>query len=286
MFANFRFSITRKRFLNLTKRVNEKSVIKLNGDIFLSGSDQIWGGIGTKKYDLNYFLKFTNSKNKIAYSSSFGHTNLDYIDQEVIAALKDFKFIGVREQSGVDFLKSIGIESELVLDPVFLYDKKYYLNIIKQTRDMKKDYILVYQLHKNPEFKNYLKTLSLKYKLPVYRVYPNSLHGIKYGKMKATKNPFRFLGYINNAKFIVTDSFHCTSFSVILNKPFVSINPGKTNTRIESLLNCLNIKDRLIDFDDTNTISQPIDYEEVNVRLDVLKKDSILFLTKELMSIK
>ena len=281
-YSQINFSILRNKYLNLTKKVVENNIHKLNADIFLSGSDQIWGGIGTRKYDINYFLQFSNSENKIAYSSSFGHTNFESIDQRIISALKEYKMIGAREQSGVDFLKTIGIDSKLVLDPVFLFDKKFYLKKIIETKKMKKDYILVYQIHKNSSFDKYVCEISRKFELPIFRIHNNPFQIIRPGKLKCTQNPFRFLGYLYNARYIITDSFHCVSFSVIFNKQFVSISPGETNTRIESLLNCLNIRERLIDFSDTETLSLPINYKKVNSRLDILKKDSVEFFKNEL----
>lgn len=276
------FSKLRFKYLNLTKKVNYKNIGKLEANIFLSGSDQIWGRIGTKNYDLNYFLSFTNSKNKFAYASSFGHNDLNEIDSHVLESLRKYKKIGVREKSAVDFLKSVDIDSKLVLDPVFLFDKEYYFKKILFTKDMRKDYILVYQIHKNIFFDEYVKKLSNELKLPIYRVHNNPSRIFKQGRLKNTQNPFKFLGYIYNAKYIITDSFHCTSFSVIFNKQFVSINPGKTSTRIASLLNSLGISERLIDCNDKNTISLPIDYQKVNLKLSTLKNDSISFLKEEL----
>lgn len=83
----------------------------------------------------------------------------------------------------------------------------------------------------------------------------------------------KWLKYIYNADFVVTDSFHGVAFSINFNKQFVAINNiERGSTRFVNLLTLLNIKDRLIDNFDLNCIERKINYAEVN-RLLALEKE-------------
>ena len=44
-------------------------------DIYITGSDQVWGPIENGSYDSSYCLSFTKKK-KIAYGASFGHIKM------------------------------------------------------------------------------------------------------------------------------------------------------------------------------------------------------------------
>jgi len=279
------FQRIRTEYLKLSPICDETNIGKIDGDIFLAGSDQLWGEIGTKAYDLNYFLSFANSSNKFAYSASIGKiAPNESFDKNVKKELSQFRKIGVREKSAVDYLAQIGLHSSLVLDPTFLYSKDYYSSKIKFNRSMRREYILVYQLHDIPGFSDYLKKISKAYKLPVYRVHVSPLHVLKFGKIRSTQNPFEFLGYVANAKYVITDSFHCTVFNIIFQKQFVCINPGSTSTRITNILNVFDLQNRMVDFNDIATLKYKISYKKVNEKLDILRNQSIKFLKEELDS--
>ena len=64
--------------------------------------------------------------------------------------------------------------------------------------------------------------------------------------------PSDFIGLIEKADFVITNSFHGTVFSVNFHIPFYSIiKPGKdNNSRLQSILNKLKMTDRLITIGD------------------------------------
>ena len=84
---------------------------------------------------------------------------------------------------------------------------------------------------------------------------------------------------INNAKFIITDSFHGTTFSVIFNKPFYSVSPGANVNRISSLLTMLDLKSRIIHKEENiKNINLDLDFSEANNRLMILINKSKEYL--------
>ena len=92
---------------------------------------------------------------------------------------------------------------------------------------------------------------------------------------------------IQRAKFVVTDSFHGTVFSILFNKPFISIGNSKRGlARFQSLLGRFGLEDRLVqdvEFDDLlETMRRPIDYILVNSIIREERSKSIDFLIKAL----
>ena len=88
------------------------------------------------------------------------------------------------------------------------------------------------------------------------------------------------------AKYVVCDSFHGMVFSIIFNKPFIVLkNRNRGMTRFLSLLNRLNLQDRLIEEtseDYINIIDTPIDWKKVNELITQMREVSINYLKKAL----
>lgn len=279
-FMDKKFKKYRKEFYtNLTPIYGSNEELKKNtpiADIYCSGSDQIWGKNGGYELDKAYFLDFVPEGARcISYAASIGLTELNEKDnKDLVELLKKYEKITVREESAIQLLKNNNINSQLVLDPTLLLDKKEWEKVV-DTRKINKKYILIYQLHSNKKFEEYAKKLSKKLNLPLIRVTPSLNQLTKIGKLVYLPTPGMFLNYIKNAEFIITDSFHGTVFSIIFNKRFIDINPGKTSTRIESILKLLGIESRLLkSYDDFSLIDQSIDWEKVNNKIKIEREKS------------
>lgn len=84
---------------------------------------------------------------------------------------------------------------------------------------------------------------------------------------------------------VITDSFHGTAFSILFNKPFWVIgNARRGNTRMESLLRMFNIENRLICTKESASVNwdEPIDWNDVNTRLNIWRRKSLSFLSDAL----
>lgn len=268
---------------NKTEEYNSLEGLTANppkGDVYCSGSDQLWGSIGSSEYDPAYFLNFVPSDKKcISYASSFGS---DVVNKNLICNLPmllgNYKHISVREKSAQDILNGANIDSKLVLDPTFLIDRQRWINVFK-LKKRKEKYILVYQLHNNKNFDNYVKKLSATKQLKIHRITSTLYNITKKGKIHYLPKASGFLELIYNAEYIVTDSFHGTVFSIIFNKTFLSVNPGVTSTRIECLLQLFNIKDRLLkNYNDLDNIDYNINWNSVNKLVYDLREQSIDWL--------
>ena len=95
-------------------------------------------------------------------------------------------------------------------------------------------------------------------------------------------SPLTFLSAIKNATGILATSFHAVAFSILFKKQFYALKTtdGK-DIRYINLLDVLGIPQRVIELDELLTINDsPIDYRNVDERLDRLRTESIEYLKK------
>lgn len=277
LIAEKKFSCMRSKFLNLTQRcTNIDDLSKLNADIFMTGSDQVWGPVITGKYDPAYFLSFVKETKKIAYAASFGRTEFNETTiEEYKSMLKDYDSITVREDSAVKLLNNLNIDCKgQVLDPTLLLTSEEWSNYITKNNPIKGNYVLVYQLHNNPVLNNYAIKFAKHVGLPLYRVSP-SLHQFKRGgKFLYLPDLGEFLSYIKNCTYFITDSFHGTAFAINFNKQFIEILPNnKTGSRNQSILRLTSLEKRIVtDYNDFSICDEVIDYNYVN---NIIEKERI-----------
>lgn len=237
-------------------------------DLYIAGSDQIWNTKFINGTDPSYYCDFVGDKNKcISYAASFATSEIDSEWKEFIKEkLNNFRAISVREKTGVDLAKSLGYEATAVLDPVFLLDRKDWESLCR--REHKGRYLIVYDFLRNdPRIKETCEQIAKVKNLKIY-----SLNDGGYTPW-ADKNicdagPIEFLEWINNAEFIVSNSFHATAFSVLFNKDFYTfpLTGYNNSSRMEDLLGLLGIANRLLQ-DVKCDIEFTIDYSKVNEKL-------------------
>jgi hypothetical protein len=126
-----------KKYVKL-KEINSFSELKENDyDILMVNSDQTWSR-NRKLPIFDYgFLNFSNKWKipKFIYGASMGTDYWQFsrkFDMKAKNLLKNFTGISVREKGIVKLAKKhLGIKPLFVLDPTFLINKNYYLEIIK-----------------------------------------------------------------------------------------------------------------------------------------------------------
>lgn len=247
-------------------------------DYYLTGSDQVWNSGWSGEIDRCFFWDFDKitNKKKIAYSASFGKLKLDDCEEgEIRKLLKKYDKISLRENSGVNICNDLGIENTIaVLDPTLLLTGDEWRKISSEKHKNEK-YILVYNLNRNKKIDKYAKKLSKKTGLRVkYLSY--QLHEFyKFGKMYCNPPIEEFLDLIDNATYIITDSFHAAAFSLNFNKEFIIVYPEKYSTRLQSILELLDLENRVAkDENDMSVITQTIDYSKVNKKIAEERKKS------------
>ena len=281
-YAELRFDNMRRKYLSLTPKYHTSQELEnLHADIFLTGSDQVWGPIVNGTYDSAYFLSFVNKSVKVRYAASFRRDVFDLSTQvQYKEMLSSYKGITVREDSAVKLLHELNIDClGQVLDPTLLLSKKRWCKLldIDETLPSGKPYILVYQIHNDRNLSNYAIRLSQNKNIRLVRVNPFFHQITRGGYFICCPELKDFISLIMNATYIVTDSFHGTCFSIIFNKQFVEILPNnKTGTRNMSLLQLFDLSSRVVSkYSDFSIVDHNIQYDNVNKLLEYARIDSL-----------
>ena len=281
--AGKRFEKERSQYLNLTRKyTNHEQLLhdKPLADVYMTGSDQVWGPVENGTYDSAYCLSFTGEEEKrIAYAASFGRTEMSDSTAKFFEKwLSRYRHIGVREDSAVGLLNEMCIDSVQVLDPTLLLDAAFWSAMAKPIQEKK--YVLIYQLHNDERLGAYASRVAKSLGLPLIRV-SASFHQInREGKLIWCPSMGEFLSYIKNAACLITDSFHGTAFAINFNTAFVEVLPNnKTGTRNVSILKMTGLSDRILREDgNTRLAEQKIDYARVNHVLAEKRKESLELL--------
>lgn len=282
-----RFNAFRNQ-MQLTQRYYEKNELYLNPpefDVYIVGSDQMWNC--ERNFDSFMFLDFVNGKRKISYAPSFGTKS---IPEEYSAKLKKhlsaFQSISVRENDGVNIIKNAtGLKATQVLDPTFLLSKDDWSQLAAKPQ-FNGDYILVYGFSKSIEFVQLIKSVKERYKMPVVAIAIGIHFPFDVDNSLKNVGPLEFLALFRDAKVICTDSFHGLAFSIHFRKPFFTIPHPTRNSRLENLLNLLNLKKRQfknpLTILDLHEDELPIDYLSLEVSIKENVAESLFFLGKNL----
>ena len=112
---------------------------------------------------------------------------------------------------------------------------------------------------------------------------PNDLKSGSIGKLKTNVGPEEWLGYIKNAEYVVTNSFHGTVFSILFNKKFFSEVSAKVNpstSRLKSLLRMFDLENRTIEQFTEETMKEELDSTAIDSVLTVQRKQAHTFFEK------
>lgn len=267
--------------LKLSPPINNKE-IPSNYDIYVMGSDQIWNPKITNGFDDIYFGQFLFTKQNqkyITYAASMEAKCLSHQEVEFYKnRLKNFDAISVREKILAELLQPLCTSTiQSVIDPTLLVNSNIWNNIIQEPKIKKKKYVLVYQVRYNQNTIKIARNIAKQIGGVVIEV-SSSISLKKIIKSKQAVSPEEFLGYIKNAAFVITTSFHGTAFSIIFKRPFycIQLNDGN-DTRSSSLLNSLGLSDRMISINE-NPKPDSIKYENVYKLLNNIRKQSFSFL--------
>lgn len=239
-----------RKYLNLTNSVKTYDDFhKLNKycSTFVAGSDQIWNyntmtshhGQVTKGVYLLDFVK--PLAKKITYAPSFGSGfyEQDYLHKEMFRHyLHQFNSISVREFEGKNILKNyFDVDSEQLIDGAFHIPKEKLEELTEPYKTDEK-YIAYYTLPHIQHYKSQLeqaKVISDKLGVP--------LKVFEYNQKTSVE---KWLAFIKNSQFVISNSYHSMVFAIIFNIPFVQIISAKSQCRFETLYKILGITDNSI----------------------------------------
>ena len=184
-------------------------------------------------------------------------------------------------------------DAEVVCDPTLLLNKEEWGNIAKRSIfQTSKQYLLVYIVgyayNPYPQIYNYIKRVNDKLNLPIILI--NTKIGPLKGKYKVINvpniGPNEFLYLIQNASFIITDSFHGTAFALNFNRRFISCVKSKNggDSRIIDLLKNVGAEKRAMAYDKHDEIPYDNLTNDNTLLLELYRDKSIRYLNDILVN--
>ena len=163
------------------------------------------------------------------------------------------------------------------------WTKEQYHELVKAPKN--KNYVFLYLREESPKLEKFAHDLAHRYGLSVIKVLRNWRCNNR-GTTMHSVGPQQWLGYMENANYVVTNSFHGICFSLTFEKEFyVDLLKGVssyTNTRLKNALEQFELADRGIDFiNDLNELKK-IDYSKVNKIKEERKEYSLNYLKNAL----
>lgn len=206
--------------------------------------------------------------NCFAYAGCFGPTTLRFIQEKhavefVKGGIQRFSQISVRDENSRKIIHELsGVLPEQVCDPVILYrfseEKKQF------KRPMQEKYLFVYAYDNNMNDEGEVTSILRYAKENSLKVVTAGFYH-KWCDRSVNVDPLELLCWISFAECVVTDTFHGTVMSMIMNTPFATKIRGNRN-KLGFLLeeyNCLNRE--ITDFKNLGSVlDTTMSFDEVN----------------------
>lgn len=240
-------------------------------DCYICATDVIWKWNPNNGFDKGFLLacKCMEGKHKIAYAASRGATTYTPEQgEEFQSYLDDIDHISVREKSLQEYCQTLTDKKVThVLDPVFLQNRKFYEDLAIDPPSS--GYVLLYTvMEKNKSLVTTAVNFALEHGLQIIEL-SEDLEDRKIPKGTTHEVIYdigieEWLGYMKNAAYIFTNSFHACCFSIIFQKEFLA---GKrAGDKIDSVLSMMELSDRRIgsEYEDGKFDPAPIQWDKVN----------------------
>lgn len=245
-----RFEKFSDKYLDLGEKVNVHSLPENLGsayDYFVTGSDQVWHNWTDTVEELKFFfLQFANPHKRLCISPSFGFNQVpDSYEKYYKDGLSEFSHLSCREESGVDLIEKLtGKSAQLLIDPTMMLTKQDWEKIAKKPKTaISENYLLVYLLgNESARTREIIKEIALSNQLQVVDVLDKNTDFY-------LSTPDEFLGLLQSANLVCTDSFHGCVFSILFEKQFICFERNGSNAenmenRLKTLLKKYHLEHR------------------------------------------
>lgn len=264
-------------------------------DCYVCVTDVIWQSIAKFTFDRGFLLgsKAFEGKSKISYAASRGNGK-DFNEKEsdlFSTYLGDIDSISIRERDFAEYIEeNFGVTPEIVIDPVLLHDKEFWQGVTVPPKEEK--YVLLYYVM---EQSTDTIAKAVEYaKLHDLTLVELSDRPFKYGKVtdpdvkhiaRYDVGPDEWLGYIESAECVLTNSFHGCCFSVMFERPFFV---GKRNgQKVPNFLATFDLSDRQFTPDmSVADFPETIDYSGTARALRKYRRQSEKFILGSLKAAK
>lgn len=260
---------------------SEEGLEKLEIDYWICGSDQIWNTELTRGFNKGFFLDFKTNGKKISYAVSMGIPELpkEY-EEDFKRCINKLDYISVREEMLKKYAERFTDKPVVkTVDPILLLNQEDYDSLTSENQYG--EYILIYALGPDERLTKIAKRLANKQNIKIIELNDKKQENY-FCEQISNAGPDEFLTLIKNAKAVITNSFHITVFSIIFKKEFYTITRFNRNSRMENILDIVDMRDRLIDKIEEFEYVKEQDYKKAYDRLEKEKEFSRDFLRKAL----
>lgn len=252
-------------------------------DYYVVGSDQVWST------DLpEYFLpEIVNKVRCIAYAASVGlETDYPKLNRAMLQEyIPKFTHVSVREYGHAMFIEEIcGRKCKCLLDPVLLLDAAEYEEIKPDICLRKGKFIFFFWIKHDREYMHgveFVNRLSRLLDVPI-------VHSLNFapdymfcndGGCMQFESIQNFLWYVNNAEYVVTNSYHATLFAIQFRIPFYSFVVKKMGQRIDTLCKRLAINDRVVEgYLPIDQVSRIVNFDLIHEQIHEQRRESLSYL--------
>lgn len=275
----------------VSERVSRWNVPNGKFDAYICGSDQIWSALKLPICS-KLFLNGVSPNRKIAYAPSMGLDTLPtYYIKKVRKYISDFKYLSVREKAAKHaIIENFGIDARQVLDPTMLVGRDVWDSMLafEGKKTPKKEYIFCYFLGEfSDETVRCINDIAKGYEVIILPYEEDSIK-VQNGNYQLA-DPLDFVNLIKYARYVLTDSFHGSVFSVLYEKQFVvtkrtHIGRVAQTSRITSLLTMFGLEKQYCQYANEmhNALKTNIDYSTIYKQLKNEQKNSRAFLDNAL----
>ena len=283
-FAKTLFNVKKHKLLNAFKQKNYifQSLQAQQLDYAVIGSDEVFSleaGVNIMMYGHT-----VPAKTVFSYAASFGQTDTKRISEKYCTALissglRTFKSICVRDQASANTVAALtGITPAICFDPVLLYGFEEELEKTSYATPQA-PYLVVYAYDNRlngPEEIAPIVDFAHKHGLQI--VSPGFYH--KWADKNLNVTPLELLHVLKHAKYVITDTFHGSVISILLNTPFAVKVRQVNENKIGYLLDSLGVSSqKLTNFADLeNRFTCPIDWAPVNQHIQRLREEGLKYL--------
>ena len=311
--TNFRIKFLRRKKFEMTRFMaglphtpmchNVEDVIRETKDLdaFVVGSDQIWNPMWfSADYLPIVMLDFVeNSRLRISYAASFGTKEWPVDKNPEVAGrmLKRFTAVSVREESAVGLVQRLSGRDDVkwVLDPTMMHGVGFYMRLISSlNQNPRKDFIFFFYIdHEGNSGIARQLLVHIQKELKIDNVLSEvKEHGGIVAALERLINVKdivdvpTWLRRIADSRFVVTNSFHGTVFSILFHRPFVSLllrdKLSGMNERVVSLLSRIGLIKQAVYADDiagvNNALETEFDWDRIDGLLGAFRDESLEFI--------
>lgn len=262
----------RARFKAFASHISLETVTKssdssLSGfDVYFSGSDQVWNPHYIDSFR-SAFLPFAPKDRRMAISASFGIEDIPSKYVEMFRkSIGEFSRISVREDAGKRLVKQlIGREVPVLADPTLGVTRDEWLSLANDELVPHEPYVLAYVLGSNGEQTQLVvDATSSSYGAKVISLSDRD------SSRQLPAGPSEFLGLINSADHVITDSFHCALFAALFKRPLTIMRRNEQSSsfsRLDTLVRKLGIEEAVFN-GNIDSIGSRFAYENIDAAIE------------------